>query len=927
MKMKQEFKDIKQPEYIDQEEINTYLREPYGEDKFDINDPRYNTENRDFSANWDSFIYKQQVDKIITEVIRLSELTDFEHLRRHYVRPISTGESRLAADEEKTFIERVCFKLAKRREKVNFVKFKEEVEAATLSKCIGGAARNMQMIFFSMEQAEYYQKYNFISHIALEYIRNKKLVSSVNEPHAVNNLIHEVSSTYNIVPPRDNHTIYRNLEEPVPSNMIRYAEFYPYLDILMDTREGVYSYVSFLANGLMSAFPTAEDLNMVEEGVSIGEDTSSKSILRINDLLREAGIESMQILDEDSEGNYIYKDSYHELIEVIMMQKLIDSHMIDSFPIRSADEELIGTPSAWYLVSRNEANIEYRKILDTKVLQGVTKDGRHIEDYLHDLAKTMDINDLTNFGDKLIRSLFLRSDQGEKTLQFVAKDYLSSLPNDEFKEWINFSKELMHGSSVAMNYIAKHGNIAMYDGACNRVPLTHRDSFSSIFMQKILQFGNNSLFQAWAERDGAKLTQIDKRGSSLLNTAIYNGNVDAAVILINLGANINVTSVENAVLNDSHAIISHMFAHNTELANIINNRTGSIFDSCRSNGDSSDKTYKALLTNGVSPYALHSSTLSEFMVQCQNVGKNGANIKRLKILLDMGFDPKKECDHLIQSPRRIIYHSALDYCKQTGNIRVANLMLKAKAINKSDLEFDCFNQEKIDAPFDAGRTCLQFASNKGFGIKTLIESGANLNIVSKTVGTAMHYAVNSGNHVALQQLIAAGADCSVFGKQGNPVLHYAIKSSSVKSVKILLESVDPNLKNEAGQNALEYFNSLEDKQKKSSLGKRVKRLLEAKALEMNPQMIEVDISMVESFEQEEKEYSVAAALNASRSSAQEIKMSVDTDMELPSSWQERVNKRQASAEEEKEDHNPKRPRGDSFAKRVKNNQNNKEREF
>jgi|GEM_PF-4420150 len=55
-------------------------------------------------------------------------------------------------------------------------------------------------------------------------------------------------------------------------------------------------------------------------------------------------------------------------------------------------------------------------------------------------------------------------------------------------------------------------------------------------------------------------------------------------------------------------------------------------------------------------------------------------------------------------------------------------------------------------------------------------------------------------------------------------------------------------------------------------------------------------------------------------------MSVDSDMELSSSsWKERVNKRSAAAEES--DPNLKRARGDSFAKRVKNNQNNKEREF
>ncbi len=180
MKIKQEFKDIERPEDIVSAEISAYLCELYGQDKFDINDPSYDSENREFRANWDGFVYKQQVDIIIRQLVELSGLSDFEHLRKHYIRPISAGAARVAAEEEKTFAEYICFKLAKRKEKVNLVKFKDEVKAATLDKCIGGAARNLQMIFFSMEQAEYYQKYNFISHIALEYVRDNKLVTAGN---------------------------------------------------------------------------------------------------------------------------------------------------------------------------------------------------------------------------------------------------------------------------------------------------------------------------------------------------------------------------------------------------------------------------------------------------------------------------------------------------------------------------------------------------------------------------------------------------------------------------------------------------------------------------------------------------------------------------------------------------------------------------
>lgn len=936
MKMKQAFKDIEQPEDINQEELNAYLGELYGESRFDINDPRYNSENREFRANWDNFVYKQQVDKIITEVVRLSELEDFKHLKKHYVSPISPGASRIAADEEKTFIELTCFKLAKRREKVNFIKFKDEVKASTLHKCIGGAARNMQMIFFSMEQVEYYQKYNFISHIALEYTRNKKLVIPGNEPHAVNKLIHEVSRTYNLVPPRDNHSTYRNLEDPVPGNMARYAEFYPYLDTLMDTREGVYSYVSFLANDLMSKLPTIEDLNLEEENLPIGEDTSSKSILKINDFLEEYSIKHTEILNEDSAGNYAYKDDYQELIEAIIMQKLVASQMVDFVPIKSADKEVVETPSAWYLVSKNQDNTSYRKVLDSKILQGLTKDGKNIEDYIHAISKKLTLNDSNNFEDRHIKSLFFRSDQAKELIKWVKQDYLNSLPNDEFRQWIKFSRELQHSVNRSLMYVFKYGNIEMYNCMCKVVPMRHRSKmFTHPFLDMCLKAGNNSLFQACIEKKDANLDQVDKKGNTLLHIAVIKGNIDAVVALIRHGANqeiknhIGETPIYEALTREKldivhymiekganisisfmkRAIYSHVdivqlvFDKNPELANLINDGTENIFPNDYSAGNYKySNMYECLLDNGVSPYSLDSSGLSEFMKQCSNNDRLD-DTKRLEILLDKGFDPKRESGNLIHNkdPSAKIYHSAFDYCKKIGHMKAIDLMLSKNAINQSDLEYDCFNKEKIDVPFNAGRTYLQFAVSHGFRIKTLIDAGANLNYTNKLVGTAMHYAASHNNHIALQQLLDAGADYSIFNKAGNPALHHAIKSNSVESVRILLESTDPNIKNNAEQNALEYFDSLKDKQKKSKLGKEIKKLLDNKALERASKMIEVEPDIIDS-----------------------IESSMVSSVESSSSWQQKINRKLPLAEEEKESPNPKRVRGNSFSEREESKRDDKE---
>ena len=142
MKISQKFKDIETPSDIDQAELAQYLQGLYGEDKFDIKDSSYDIEGVDFAKNWVNFSYKRQIDRIITELVALSDLNAFEDLRDKYEKPISAGETRDSAEELKTFAELICFKLATRKDEVNLRKFEDEVKSATLDKCVGGAINN-----------------------------------------------------------------------------------------------------------------------------------------------------------------------------------------------------------------------------------------------------------------------------------------------------------------------------------------------------------------------------------------------------------------------------------------------------------------------------------------------------------------------------------------------------------------------------------------------------------------------------------------------------------------------------------------------------------------------------------------------------------------------------------------------------------------
>lgn len=111
-----------------------------------------------------------------------------------------------------------------------------------------------------------------------------------------------------------------------------------------------------------------------------------------------------------------------------------------------------------------------------------------------------------------------------------------------------------------------------------------------------------------------------------------------------------------------------------------------------------------------------------------------------------------------------------------------------------------------------GETALMMAAltNKMDVAKTLIDRGAEVN---RPGWTALHYAATNGHIAMLRMLLEQSAYIDAEAPNGNTPLMMAARYSSPRAVKLLLEEgADPNVKNYAGQTALDLAKHNNDPQ-------------------------------------------------------------------------------------------------------------------
>ncbi|MGB4191028.1 MAG: ankyrin repeat domain-containing protein [Rickettsiales bacterium] len=573
MKIKQKFRDIERPRDIKDDALSSYLANLYK----------------------NASITKSKSDILIDELIRLTGDNKFEVLRSKLSQFVVPGETKRIISDLKKTAEAICYKIANNLLEMP-ERFKSETKSASIRHCDAGALTNMQKILLSMDASLYAQKYDYIHNLASEYIRENNLADV--EVHKANELIHEVSQAYNIIPPRDVYVTYRNLSEAPTKKFEKNAQFKDYIDQHFASRDGIYGFSEFVANTHLSNLPDAPASN--QKFKSKVNDNESEQLEQIGLVVENLGITLTSIINYSEDGSeFEYKPDYMSIIKAAVMQDLIKQEMIEHEPLvirdiktsisyapprREKDEfgktiiiydregtsstieinnQIIESSDGWYLTETiADKVVPSKKILDTAKLKGLTIGGVKIEDYLHEqlrnpLKAGMSFEDSlrsvigTNenrvevLDADINKELILLSDQASTLKGLLSREELSSMSTEDRSKWIELGHLMKNNSLEILPYLARNANKHMFDTylrvskKTKEQLISWRDQDNNNLLNLAAYSGNNALVVDLIELGGDTKLKAGATNSTALHCAAYTGHVEVILTLIAKGIDID----------------------------------------------------------------------------------------------------------------------------------------------------------------------------------------------------------------------------------------------------------------------------------------------------------------------------------------------------------------------------------------------------
>lgn len=430
-----------------------------------------------------------------------------------------------------------------------------------------------------------------------------------------------------------------------------------------------------------------------------------------------------------------------------------------------------------------------------------------------------DCNAMDNDGNTALD--FACRNGGHKVVEMLLTKIGCDIGSDKQGTWSPLSTSSHFGFYKCAQLLLEKAAKIEVCGTGTGIPLRHAALNSHLELcQLLLEYGANP--------------NTSSDGDYLISESIKGGNLEVVKILIEHGAEIDVTdsegqnALQKAAVKGDKALVAYLLDHGADVYHADGNGFTSTHFAAR-NGFA--EIVQLLIDNGADPQRqtsdgrtpLHSCyhhaetahTLLKNGVDVNKVTKHGfsplyiaaytGNVDVVKILLS--YNPDLE----LTSPDR---HPALIAATLLGKTEVMRLLLEAGANVNYQTEAKRFplqyavegNMENIlrvlmeynpEVNFvgDHGKTALHCMNSDSSVtvIKILVNGGADLNIRDKNQDTPICSAVWSRNSEALKYLAKKAKLDIVGGIQGGP-LHIACYQSELHLVKILVDAgADVNL--------------------------------------------------------------------------------------------------------------------------------------
>ena len=283
---------------------------------------------------------------------------------------------------------------------------------------------------------------------------------------------------------------------------------------------------------------------------------------------------------------------------------------------------------------------------------------------------------------------------------------------------------------------------------------------------------------------GIDVNATNKKHVTALIIACHKGNTDAINILLEAGADPNITDSKGATC------IHH-----------------AVGEGC------SKAALERIINNGADVNVMNKNNITTLMIACEKRNKDAINV-----VLNAGADPNiadadgDTCLH---------YAARSDCCTEVFRVIISH-GIDVNATNKKHvtaLIIACHkgNTDAINILLEAGAdpnitdskgaTCIHHAVGEGCSedvLRTIVNHGTAGNVTNKNNVTTLMIACEKGNKDVINVVLNAGADPNIADADGDTCLHYAARSDCCTEVlqAIISHGIDVNATNKKHITAL-----------------------------------------------------------------------------------------------------------------------------
>ncbi|XP_063912691.1 ankyrin-3-like [Zophobas morio] len=303
----------------------------------------------------------------------------------------------------------------------------------------------------------------------------------------------------------------------------------------------------------------------------------------------------------------------------------------------------------------------------------------------------------------------------------------------------------------------------------------------------------------WNNRDiikllikkGIEVNAQNENGTTSLQLACGNGDLEITKMLLEFGACINIVDKQN------HTALNYASKLSTDNRSII----------------------KLLIKKGINVSAESKNGTTALQFTCLN-----GVYENTKMLLDFGASvnivDKSNNNNLLHfataSRRttrgiiRLLIKKGIDInAKNKNGMTALQLACERGVYANAKLLLDCGASINI---LDKGNNnALHFASSSKYDttdiVNLLITRGIDVNIQNKSGATALHLVCEKGSHESAHILLKYGSSINVVDKDNCSALHYASRSwtDNRNIIKLLIEKgIDVNIQDENGTTAIQF---------------------------------------------------------------------------------------------------------------------------